>query len=233
MAPSASHSSVSRWPSPDRPWLPICVATPVSFATRASSRASRMLWVRGFSQYTCLPAFMATIAWYACWWSGVAMSIVIDGRLDEEIWTQRPRGDRSSRSATPTRDSRPPSGPSCGWSTTTRRCTSARGSTIGEPAPDRAPAVAARPDAEADHFALFLDAHHDHLTGAVFEVSAAGVQSDKIIFNDSWDDESWDAVWESAVTVDEGGWTVEMRIPFSQLRFPRAERHTFGIHAER
>ena len=88
-------------------------------------------------------------------------------------------------------------------------------------------------NSEADWFALLLDPHHDHLTGAIFRVTAAGVQNDAIIFNDSWDDESWDAVWASAVSVDEEGWTVEMRIPLSQLRFPAAERHTFGINAVR
>ena len=69
----AIHSTVWRCPSPERPWLPICVATPVSFATRATRRASRMLCVSGFSQYTCLPAFIARIETYACRWSGVAM----------------------------------------------------------------------------------------------------------------------------------------------------------------
>jgi hypothetical protein len=88
-------------------------------------------------------------------------------------------------------------------------------------------------DAEADTFVVYLDPHHDHLTGAVFGVSAAGVQSDAVLYNDSWRDQSWDAVWTSAVKIGERGWTAEMRIPFSQLRFPRAEHHTFGINASR
>ena len=50
IAPSASHSAVRRCPSAERPWLPIWVATPVSFATRASRRASQMSCVSGFSQ---------------------------------------------------------------------------------------------------------------------------------------------------------------------------------------
>ena len=58
-------------------------------------------------------------------------------------------------------------------------------------------------DAEADGFSLFLDPHHDHVTGAAFRVSAAGVQSDATIYNDSWTDDSWDAVWESAVKIDD------------------------------
>ena len=60
-------------------------------------------------------------------------------------------------------------------------------------------------DAEADSFTLFLDPHHDHLTGAAFTVTAAGVQGDSTIYNDSWQDNAWDAVWESAVKIDESG----------------------------
>jgi len=86
---------------------------------------------------------------------------------------------------------------------------------------------------DADRFTLYLDPHHDHLTGAQFGVSAAGVQSDAVIYNDSWTDSSWDAVWESAVSQDEQGWTLEMKIPFSQLRFPAGENHVFGINAGR
>jgi hypothetical protein len=159
-------------------------------------------------------------------------AIVIDGRLDEEIWTQAPAATEFTQ-----RD--PDEGQPATERTELRVVYDDHALYVGARLHDREPARIGRQLArrdrtvEADHFAVFLDAHHDHLTGAVFEVSASGVQSDKIVFNDSWDDESWDAVWESAVTVDEGGWTVEMRIPFSQLRFSRAERHTFGIHAER
>ena len=92
---------------------------------------------------------------------------------------------------------------------------------------DRTPAAIVRQlsrrDAavEADAFILYLDPHHDHLTGAQFGVSAAGVQRDALIYNDSFLDTTWDAVWASAGRVDAEGWAVEMRIPLSQLRFPR------------
>ena len=86
---------------------------------------------------------------------------------------------------------------------------------------------------ESDLLIVYLDPHHDHLTGAGFAVSAAGVQRDALIYNDSFLDYSWDAVWESAVQVGEDGWTVEMRIPLSQLRFPKAERQTWGVNVER
>ena len=87
--------------------------------------------------------------------------------------------------------------------------------------------------ADADLISIYLDPMHDRLTGAVFRVSASNVQQDSILHNDSWQDGSWDAVWDSQVTVDDGGWAVEMRIPLSQLRFPRAEQHTWGVNVER
>jgi hypothetical protein len=86
--------------------------------------------------------------------------------------------------------------------------------------------------AEADSFALFLDPHHDHRTGVVLEVSAAGVQRDATLYDDNFEDVTWDAVWESAVTRDERGWTLEIRVPFSQLRFPSVSP-SWGVNARR
>jgi hypothetical protein len=86
---------------------------------------------------------------------------------------------------------------------------------------------------DADRVTVYLDSMYDHLTGAAFAVTASNVQDDTIIFNDTFRDPSWDAVWESRVSVDEMGWSVEIRIPLSQLRFPSADRQTWGINVER
>ena len=88
-------------------------------------------------------------------------------------------------------------------------------------------------DADADRVTVYLDPMHDHLTGAYFRVSASGVQKDAAVFNDSWDDASWDAVWESAVSSDANGWSAELRIPLSQLRFQRGEQAVWGINVAR
>jgi hypothetical protein len=88
-------------------------------------------------------------------------------------------------------------------------------------------------DGDNDRITLTLDPMHDHLTGVMFRVSAANVQTDAVIFNDTWDDWSWNAVWQSQVSVDSEGWAVEMRIPLSQLRFPTADKQTWGINVER
>ena len=86
---------------------------------------------------------------------------------------------------------------------------------------------------DADRLTIFLDPMHDHLTGVMFRVSASNVQTDAVLFNDTWDDWSWNAVWESEVAIDEGGWSVEMRIPLSQLRFTSVEKQIWGINVER
>jgi hypothetical protein len=88
-------------------------------------------------------------------------------------------------------------------------------------------------DADADRITLYLDPMHDHLTGVMFRVSASNVQTDAVLFNDTWDDWSWNAVWESEVSIDEAGWSVEMRIPLSQLRFTSDDIQTWGINFER
>ena len=88
-------------------------------------------------------------------------------------------------------------------------------------------------DADADRLTIYLDPMHDHLTGAIFRVSASNVQQDAILYNDTWWDNTWDGVWQSQVSVDEGGWSAELRIPLSQLRFPTAAEQTWGFNVER
>ena len=75
-----------------------------------------------------------------------------------------------------------------------------------------------------DKLIVVLDPYHNHLDEAWFEVNPAGVRGDQ--FNG---DVSWDPVWEAAAHVDTEGWTAEMRIPYSQLRFSRDAAQTWGM----
>ena len=84
---------------------------------------------------------------------------------------------------------------------------------------------------DADAFTVALSTYNDGRTAFLFSVSAAGVQSDAILEGGSGDD-SWDAVWDSAVRVTPGGWSVEIRIPYPALRFSeRAD--SWGIQFQR
>jgi hypothetical protein len=88
-------------------------------------------------------------------------------------------------------------------------------------------------DGMADTIIIGFDALHDHLTGSYFLVTAAGSIGDGVMFNDSSDDDTWNGVWESAVSIDEKGWVAEVRIPFSQLRFSGSDRQVWGLHVIR
>ncbi len=101
--------------------------------------------------------------------------------------------------------------------------------------PDSIMALLSRRDRnnQSDFFALFLDPYHDGRTGYEFFVTAAGVQSDGTLSNDDWDDFSWDGVWQSAVQRDGSGWTVEIRIPLSQLRMHQGADQVWGVNVAR
>ena len=85
-----------------------------------------------------------------------------------------------------------------------------------------------------DQFSVHLDPNLDGLTGYNFRVSAANVQGDLYFYNDDKMDQAWNAVWSSAVNVDELGWTAEIRIPLSQIRYEASEdEQTWGINFHR
>lgn len=86
---------------------------------------------------------------------------------------------------------------------------------------------------ESDWFYVSIDSQHDRLNGASFWVNPSNVQYDANLYNDIYDDSSWDAVWESAAKIVPGGWVAEIRIPFSQLRFPEKAQLTWGINFTR
>src|SRR5437773_8951779 len=101
--------------------------------------------------------------------------------------------------------------------------------------PDSIVARLARRDqgTNSDRFTLYVDPYHDKRSGFYFGVTAAGTLHDGTLFNDEWDDDSWDGVWEAKVTRDATGWTAEMRIPYSQLRFVRQSQYVWGINFRR
>jgi hypothetical protein len=86
----------------------------------------------------------------------------------------------------------------------------------------------------SDDFYVVIDSYHDHRTAFRFSVNPAGVRSDAIATNDDREaDHSWEPVWAAATRVDSLGWVVEMRIPFSQLRFSGEAEQVWGINFSR
>ena len=84
-------------------------------------------------------------------------------------------------------------------------------------------------DNNTDAFGVFFDTYGDNQNGFFFIVTAAGVQADaKQKFDNS--DFSWNAAWFSKVAFSDKGWSVEMRIPYSALRFPQSDIQKWGVN---
>jgi hypothetical protein len=82
-----------------------------------------------------------------------------------------------------------------------------------------------------DYVGIMLDTFNDQARAFIFLVSPLGVQYDAI--NDDLgggEDDSWNALWESEGRITDAGYTVEMAIPFKQLRFPSGvDEKTWGV----
>ena len=104
-----------------------------------------------------------------------------------------------------------------------------------DPSPDSIVVRLGRRDVvqNTDLFQLYIDPYHDGRSGFYFGLDPAGTLYDGILYNDDWSDDSWDGVWEGKVQKDDEGWTAEMRIPFTQLRFHDEEGQVWGIDFRR
>ncbi|MCX6557001.1 MAG: DUF5916 domain-containing protein [Candidatus Aminicenantes bacterium] len=94
--------------------------------------------------------------------------------------------------------------------------------------------VSRRDDIDGDNVGIYIDSYFDRRTAFGFKVNAAGVKGDGAVSGDSLNqDLTWDPVWTVRTATDPGGWTAEMAIPFSQLRFANKEELTFGLQVRR
>ncbi len=87
-------------------------------------------------------------------------------------------------------------------------------------------------EANADLFGVFFDTYNDDINAFGFFVTAAGTQIDAR-YSSEGQDFDWNAVWISAVNVTEKGWAVEMKIPYSALRFSAKEEQMWGFNVVR
>ena len=91
----------------------------------------------------------------------------------------------------------------------------------------------------ADYFLVGFDTYHDRQNAFVFRVTAAGTQGDAKESQNGANgsgtvfDASWDAVWESKTSIKNDGWVVEIKIPFSAIRFSKKNLQDWGINFAR
>ncbi|MEP7002310.1 MAG: DUF5916 domain-containing protein [bacterium] len=91
-------------------------------------------------------------------------------------------------------------------------------------------------DSDSEVFTISLDTYLDKRTAYSFSLSSGGVRGDFYHSQDSEDsgrEAQFDPVWSGRSRVDAEGWTAELRIPFSQLRFNAAAAQTWGLQFTR
>ncbi len=87
-----------------------------------------------------------------------------------------------------------------------------------------------RDNEDGDWLAVSIDSYEDQQTAFTFGITSAGVKFDFMQVNDNGSDGNWDAVYTAATSTDALGWTAEMRIPLSQLRFAKKDKHSWGLN---
>lgn len=84
-----------------------------------------------------------------------------------------------------------------------------------------------------DYVGVIFDTYLDKINGFGFYITPLGEQFDAKYSNTAGEDASWDAVWNSEAKLVADGWTFEMRIPYSAIRFVSKENQTWGLNITR
>jgi len=155
--------------------------------------------------------------------------IHLDGRLDEGVW-------RTAQPATGFRQNQPHEGEPATQRTEVRFAFDDAAIYVGARMYDdsgsrgvRTRLVRRDADMNSDYLEVIFDTYHDHIGRLFFQVNPSGVKQDANGLGGGGDP-SWDPVWEVQTHIDSLGWTAEMRIPFSQLRYPStSDEQTWGL----
>jgi Domain of unknown function (DUF5916) len=89
-----------------------------------------------------------------------------------------------------------------------------------------------------DYIGLSFDTYNDKLNGFEYFVTPLGEQWDaKMTSNQDSDnggeDFSWNAVWKSAVVIHDKGWSFELFLPYSAIRFSKDKMQDWGLNMTR
>lgn len=91
-----------------------------------------------------------------------------------------------------------------------------------------------RDEFPGDWMEINIDSYHDLRTAFSFTLSASGVRGDELISNNggNWDD-NWNPIWYGKTHLNDEGWTAEVKIPLSQLRYGNEKEKVWGIQVQR
>ena len=91
-----------------------------------------------------------------------------------------------------------------------------------------------RDEFPGDWMEINIDSYHDKRTAFSFTISVSGVRGDEFVSNDgnNWDN-NWNPIWYAKTHINKTGWTGEIKIPLSQLRYGNEKEKIWGIQVHR
>ena len=84
-------------------------------------------------------------------------------------------------------------------------------------------------NSNSDWVGFSIDSRNDDYNGYFFAVNASGAKIDVSISGHENYDQSWDAVWDVAISFDEDGWTAEFDLPFAMFQFDNIPDLVWGV----
>jgi len=106
-----------------------------------------------------------------------------------------------------------------------------------ESAPERRVANEMRRDTsqlrQNDTFGVMFDTFHDKRNGYIFYANAIGGLADSQVTDEGPPNADWNTVWDVRTSTFDGGWTIEMAIPFKSLRYQPGVDQAWGINLRR
>ena len=154
----------------------------------------------------------------------------IDGDLSDEAWKQASRTEEWFE--TNPGDNTPPRVRNVGYLAYDERFLYV-GLEFEDPDPSRIRAPLGDHDnlsSTTDYGGVLLDTRNDGRTGTLFLANARGLQYDAVSDDGGGgEDDSPDFYWDAAGRITATGWTLEIRVPFASLRYPRTDPQTWGF----
>jgi hypothetical protein len=84
-----------------------------------------------------------------------------------------------------------------------------------------------------DHFGVSFDTFHDRRNGYFFYANPLGARADSYMTDESNNNADWNPIWDARTARFDGGWSIEMAIPFKSLRYVSGPSQTWGINMRR
>jgi hypothetical protein len=84
-----------------------------------------------------------------------------------------------------------------------------------------------------DHFGVMFDTFYDRRSGFMFYANPLGARADYSVIDEGGSNTDWNPVWEVRTGRFDGGWTIEMAIPFKSLRYRAGPDQVWGFQARR